>query len=224
MNYEVWHNIFQSLVVIFAILVALASFGSNYFSSKSAYKKEQQLNQNIEDLVTGKNELISQNKDLSKQINEYKEDLKLKDQKIDELTKLAKKDLYKPLSSVIREQIVGRLKSENNIGLKEVIVSDINTNNNGKRIVGDLISLFNDSEINVKRGSTGMAFGTSVIKSQIKLKKESKPIAEKLCEILSPYLKTQFNGVFDDSLDDGTIHIIIRGVPLFHEDGSVEFQ
>jgi tetratricopeptide (TPR) repeat protein len=84
-------NICQVAVIVFAFLVALASFGSNHFGKKAAIKKEQQLNKQIDELVKGKDELLSQNETLIRRVGEYKSDLEEKQKIINELETKAKK-------------------------------------------------------------------------------------------------------------------------------------
>lgn len=195
------------IILIGILLIAIGTWLTIWGTGRETKKDNKEL-------IEGKNTLIAQNEKLRAELAERDR----------QLTEIAKKDIYKALSQTIRKRIIDNIKSQSLKDLKEITISDLNTDNNGKRIVSDMISLLADAGINVKRGNTGIAFGTSVIEPQIKMNKDSIEATKQLCEILSPYLKVKYAGMIDDSLDKGNIHIIISGTPLFHEDGSVEFK
>jgi len=151
-------------------------------------------------------------------------EIEQKQKKIDELEKFAKKDIYKPLSEKIKNQILQRLKGIQEKNVKKVLISSFDTNNNGKRVINDLLELLKEARIEANIERTGMSFGRGVSHHRVKMNKATVESAEYLCNILSAYLKTKYNGTVDEKLDDGVIDIELYGTPLFHEDGTVEFQ
>lgn len=72
------------------VITAVAGFGSYHFGNKSEQQKEKGLNNQIVDLVTGKNKLVSQNKELLAKVEEYQTNLAEKGQEIKELKRKAK--------------------------------------------------------------------------------------------------------------------------------------
>lgn len=219
MNPAILQNLFSYILVVGMILTCLGTIGYRHYSKRVDQKKEQvattqteKLTEQNKELIAGKDELLAQNKTLRKELAQRDENLK----------EIALKDIYKPLSPILRQQLIDSLRQIKKP--KEIIISDMNTNNGGKKVVSDLIDIFKEAGINTRRGSTGTAFGTSVISPQIKVNENLRLMAEQLHKILSLYVKTGFTGKFDDSLDEGVINIIIRGVPLFHQDGTIEFN
>jgi hypothetical protein len=87
-----------------------------------------------------------------------------------------------------------------------------------------LLNIFNQAGIESKIYKTGMSFGKSASGPRIKMNDNSRTVAKQLANVLHPYLRVQFKGKIDNKLDDGTICIEIHGIPLFHKNGSVEFQ
>jgi len=151
-------------------------------------------------------------------------EIEQKQEKIDELEKFAKKDIYKPLSKKIKNQILQKLKGVQEKNIKKVLISSFDTNNNGKRFINDLLELLKEASIEANIERSGTSFGRGVSHNRIKMNKSTVESAEYLCNILSAYLKTKYNGTVDEKLEDGVIDIELYGIPLFHEDGTVEFQ
>ena len=56
------------------------------------------------------------------------------------------------------------------------------------------------------------------------INKNTLPVAKQLVTNLSPYFKTKFSARLDDAYEDGYVEVIISGNPMFHQDGSIEFQ
>ena len=97
MSIAVLQSIFYYILVAGIIFTCVGTIGHGYFSKKVDQKKEQESSSQIKkvteqnnELIAGKNELLIQNKDLSKKIGIYQKDLQEKDQKIEELDKKAK--------------------------------------------------------------------------------------------------------------------------------------
>ncbi len=151
-------------------------------------------------------------------------EIKQKQRQIDQLEKLAKKDIYKPLSEGVRSQLVQNLKTAKEKNIKKILVSAFDTNTNGKRVVNDLVQILKDAGIDAGVDKTGISFGGGVSVNKVKMNKTTVQAAEHLCNILSVYLRTKYNGAVDDKIENGIIDMEFYGFPLFHEDGSVEFQ
>jgi hypothetical protein len=87
-----------------------------------------------------------------------------------------------------------------------------------------LLEIFKDVGFESKIDKTGVTFSKRASQPRMKMNDNTKALAEQLAGALSAYLRVQFIGKIDNSLDDGTVFIEFRGIPLFHSDGSVEFQ
>ena len=212
-------------ILFIAVGTILTYVGSDIKNRETTKTLETSINakdNRIEELIAGKNTLIDQNKTLSNQIESYQKDLESKQKKIDKLEILSKKDIYKPLSPELKKQIIARLSSLE--GIVQIEISTFDTNNNGRQVVNDLFALLKELGIASKSDKNGMSFGRGVRKPRMIMNQKTVPIAEKFAEALSPYLRMQYTGKVDDSLGDGVINIEFHGVPLFHQDGSIEFQ
>jgi hypothetical protein len=164
---------------------------------------------------------------VSKLISDYdniSETLKKQKDKTEKLRWMAEKDIYKPLTEDIKTQLTQRLKTAKEKNIKKVLISSFDTNNNGKRVIGDLLELFKTVGIDASVARTGMSFGKGVSLYKVKINQATVEAAEYLCNILAGYLKTKYSVKIDSKLEDGVIDIEFNGIPLFHEDGSVEFQ
>jgi len=171
---------------------------------------------------------VSQTEEITGQLSEDKNrlesEIKQKQNKIDELEKLAKKDIYKPLSEVVKLELVQNLRTAKEKNIKKISIRFVDTNNNGKRVMNDLMQILKDAGIDASIEGTGISFGRGVSNHKVKMNQTTVESAQYLCKILSVYLKTTYNGSLDNKLEDGVIDMEFHGIPLFHEDGSVEFQ
>lgn len=219
------------IIIVGVILIAIGTLLTYWGADRKSKETNDALkhsinakNTQIDELVDGKDTLISQNEELRQKIEKYQNELEQKQKQIEELEELAGKDIYKPLAPEIKTSIITQLSSIRQIGLNQVLIDLFDVDNNGKRIASDLLNIFNQAGINSKIDKTGMSFGKSASSPRIKMNDSSKTIAEQLANALHPYLRVQFQGKIDNKLDDGTVCIEIHGIPLFHKNGSVEFQ
>ena len=97
MNPETLQTVCQVSFAIAIAVTGLAGYGSHHFGKKIERQKEvvvatkeKELNGQIAELVNGKNELVSQNKELLAKVEKYQTDLEQKDRQIDELERKAK--------------------------------------------------------------------------------------------------------------------------------------
>ncbi|MBU4348577.1 hypothetical protein KJ671_03710 [Patescibacteria group bacterium] len=219
------------IVIIGILLIALGTYltglGTSIENKKTTKKLQESIelkNNQIDELVLGKDTVIQQNKDLNEKIEKYQKELDEKQQKINELEKFAKKDIYKPISEELKNQIINNITSLKDKSFKEIEIGVFDGNNNSKRIRLDVINLLKASGLDAKPGGTGISFGKSPSRPSMKMNKKSQSLANELANSLSPYIRTQFQGAIDDKLEDGKIIINIYGNPLFHENGAIEFQ
>lgn len=222
------HNL---IIVIGVILIAVGTILTywgkdlkNKETNRQLQKSISSKNGQIDELVEGKNVVIKQNEELNKKIGDYQKELEEKQKEINELEKFAKKDIYKPLSAKLKSRLSQNIKIAKKRNITKVLIELLDSNNNGKRLLGDLIKLLNESGIESAISGTGISFGSGVYHHKVKTNKNTVESAQYLCDILSMYLKIKYNSVIDNNLEGGVIHIELHGIPLFHEDGSVEFQ
>jgi hypothetical protein len=222
----------HNLIILFGVILIgvgtlLTYWGTDLKNKKTTDNLQNSINSKngqIDELVEGKNTVIEQNIQLNRRMGKYQQDLKEKEDKINELEKFAKKDIYKPLSNTIRPQLIQDLKIAKQ-KIKKVLISSFDSNNNGKKVIDDLVKLFEESGIEASIERTGISFGRGVSHHRMKVNQSSIESADHLCGILSRYIKiAKYNGVVDNKLEDGVIDMEINGIPLFHEDGTVEFQ
>lgn len=218
-----WYNsteILSKLIPVAQILIVLLTIFTIWASVQRG-RLEKHEKSELSTRVNQTEEITGQ---LSEDKNRLESEIKQKQKKIDELEKLAKKDIYKPLSEVVKLQLVQNLKTAKGKNIKKILISSFDTNNNGKRVINDLMQILKDAGIDASIERTGMSFGRGVSIHRVKMNQTTVESAEYLCEILSVYLKTKYNGAVDNKLEDGVIDMEFHGIPLFHEDGSVEFQ
>lgn len=128
------------------------------------------------------------------------------------------------MSEAIKLELINKLKTVKEKNITQVLISYMDTNNNGKRVINDLIQLLQEANIKTKIERMGMSFGSGVSHHEVKMNQATVESAEYLCNILSSYFKTKYDGTVDNKLEVGIIDIEFHGIPLFQEDGSVEFQ
>ena len=87
MNVEVWMPIFRWLSYIGLLLVLVSTVGTSILQSRIDKLKDKK----IDTLVSGNKELLTKNDELFTKVNQYQQDLKLKEDRIKELEVEAKK-------------------------------------------------------------------------------------------------------------------------------------
>ena len=213
MSTEWWLQFSKIVSYIGLFLVFASTVSTSILSAKNDRIKDQR----IDTLVKGNGELL-------KKIDLYQNDLKEKQRKIEELEQYAKKDIYKPPTESIVTEVTANLQQLAQGELKEIVVDVIDGSNDCKRVRQDLVSIFKKAGINARTEKTGFSFSKSVSVPSMEMNENMKGIAIALTEAIQPYMTVKFHGKVKKTLEDGIIRIILKGNPLFHDDGSVEFK
>jgi len=205
MNAQTWLIVLRAVLWIGMCLTAIGTVGSQWLSVIVQKGKEAAA-------AAKQDTLIAQNDKLQK-------DLAERDRQVNQLLRSGR---YRPLAA--REGLVQGLKGLEIKGLNEIVVSDWNTNDNGKRIASDLVTLLVAAGIDAKRGFSKNTYPSQPGRPYIEADSNTMSVASKLGQALEPFIRTPFEYRSPLSFREGAICVVIYGAPSFNEDGSVEFD
>ena len=221
------------LTIVGIILIAAGTFFSILGQNLDSEKNSKLLSGKNDSLMTQNSNLLKQNESLIDKIDNYQNDIELKNKKIEELEKNAQKIIYKPLNKNTKDEIVKELsfiKTRSEQLFKganfKIDFGSIDRVKNTDYVVRDLRIIFQEAGFKVSEPSNA-----TVIIPNLKIYKipvlivnpKYKDLALSITSSLSKFL-TNLRYVPDPNNKYTTLKFQFYGIPEFSENGSVKYR
>ena len=165
---------------------------------------------------------------LSKLVSEVSSLQKRTSQLEHSTAEIASRDLFRPASDALKNQVVASLKATRArfaARIPEITIFCETGSRSRQLLAQELDDILKAAGFPSKGISSGTTFASGALPPiQMNLHDDDLEVAQALAAALHPVVTTQFSGVKNSKNTKGTISISVFGTPIFSSDGSVELR